>query len=500
MAVSAIDCAAMLPLSLAHVWRQLRRVACAGMAGISVAACAAAPAVPAADAGALPPSVDAALQRAGLPPGALSAVLVDVAGRAPARLAYQGDKALNPASVMKLVTTFAALDLLGPAFTWDTPVYLDAPPRDGRLRGNVYIQGQGDPTLVVERLWLLMQRLRAAGVTQIDGDIVLDRSAFELPAHDPAEFDGEPWRPYNVAPDALLLNFKAVAMDFRPDTAAGVARVRYLPPLAGVDLPASVPLAPAGAACGDWRAALRAEFAEAGRIAFGGVYPPACGAREWSVAPADPGGYAARAVAGMWREVGGQLTGRVRDGQVPAGLEPAFSGRSPPLAEVVRDINKHSNNVMTQQLLLTLGLRQGSQGSFEAARGVLARWWRRRLSDTEMPAVDNGAGLSREARISARALARMLQQAWAAPVMPEFVASLPVWGVDGTLRRRPGLAAGAAHLKTGSLRDVAAMAGYVLGASGRRYVLVAMVNHPNAAAARPALDALVDWAARDAGH
>ncbi|MBS0293432.1 MAG: D-alanyl-D-alanine carboxypeptidase/D-alanyl-D-alanine-endopeptidase [Proteobacteria bacterium] len=489
----------MLLPSLAPACRRLRRAARAGIAAVSLAACTAALAAAPAEVDALPPAVDAALQRAGLPPAALSAMLVEVAGRTPARLAYQGDKALNPASVMKLVTTFAALDLLGPAFTWETPVYLEAQPQGGRLRGNVYIQGQGDPTLVVERLWLLMQRLRASGIAQIDGDIVLDRTAFRLPAHDPAEFDGEPWRPYNAGPDALLLNYKAVLMDFQPDAAAGVAHLRYLPPLAGVDLPASVPLAGPDAACGDWRGALRADFADAARIAFEGAYPQACGAREWSVVPADPSGFAARAVAGMWREVGGQLTGRVRDGQVPAGLQPAFKIRSPALTEVVQAINKHSNNVMTQQLLLTLGLQLGGQGSFESARTVIARWWRERMGAADLPTVDNGAGLSREARITARALTRMLQQAWAAPVMPEFVASLPVWGVDGTLRRRPALAAGAAHLKTGSLRDVAAMAGYVLGASGRRYVLVAMVNHPNAAAARPALDALIDWAARDAG-
>ena len=477
-----------------------RRVAGALLVLTSLTACAAGPGArlaPATDAAALPPAVIAALQRARLPQDALAAVVVPVEGRAAPRLMHQADQALNPASVMKLVTTYAALDLLGPAFTWDTPVYLDTTPVAGRLRGNVYIQGRGDPKLVVERLWLLMRRLRALGIDAIDGDIVLDRSAFALPAHDAADFDGEPWRPYNAAPDALLLNYKAVAMGFTPDTAAGVAHVRYEPPLARLQLPTSVPLAPAGTACGDWRMGLQAELTHAERIAFQGAYPAACGAREWSVAPSDPSGYAARAVEGMWRELGGRLAGRVRDGQVPAGLQPAYSNPSPPLAEVVRDINKHSNNVMTQQLLLTLGLQKAGQGSFDAARGVLAQWWQERLGPTDQPVVDNGAGLSRAARLSPRALARMLQQAWASPVMPEFVASLPIVGVDGTLRRRPALVSGAAHLKSGSLRDVTALAGYVLAASGQRYVLVAMVNHPNAGAARPALDALSAWSAAD---
>lgn len=445
------------------------------------------------EAAALPPAVESALQRAKVPREALSAVVLPVDARQPQRLAYRADAAVNPASVMKLVTTYAALDLLGPAFTWDTPVYLDAAPQGGSLRGNVYIQGRGDPQLVVERLWLLLRRLRAMGVAVIQGDIVLDRSAFDLPAHDPALFDGEPWRPYNAAPDALLINYKTVAMAFVPDAATGQARVRYEPPLAGVALPATVALAPPGAACGDWRAALRADFSDPARIAFQGAYPAACGEREWPVAPADPGGYAARAVEGMWRELGGALTGRVRDGQVPAGLQPVFSNPSPPLSQVVRDINKYSNNVMTQQLLLTLGLHKGGAGRFDSARAVVGQWWRQRVGADDALVLDNGAGLSRDARLSPRALARMLQQAWASPVMPEFIASLPIAGVDGTLRRRQGQATGSAHLKTGALRDVAALAGYVHAANGQRYVLVAIVNHPNAAAARPAMDALVDW-------
>lgn len=488
----------MLFFPFAQARGRLRRLAWAALLAVCLPAGAQRPAAAPAEAAALPPAVEALLQRAKVPREALSALVVEVEGRQPPRLAYQAEAAVNPASVMKLVTTYAALDLLGPAFTWDTPVYLDAAPQGGSLRGNVYIKGQGDPKLVVERLWLLMRRLRAQGIDVILGDIVLDRSAFEVPAHDPALFDGEPWRPYNAAPDALLLNYKSVAMGFVPDVAAGVARVRYEPPLAQIDLPATVPLAAAGAACGDWRTGLRAEFSDAARIAFQGPYPAACGEREWSVAPADPRGYAARAVEGMWRELGGKLTGRVRDGQVPAGLQPAFSSVSPALSEVVRDINKYSNNVMTQQLFLTLGLQKGGVGRFDTARAVLAQWWRQRVGASEALVVDNGAGLSREARLTPRALGRLLQQAWASPVMPELMASLPIAGVDGTLRRRPGLAAaGSAHLKTGTLRDVTAMAGYVHAASGRRYVLVAIVNHPNAPAARPAVEALVDWALND---
>ena len=417
---------------------------------------------------------------------------------------------MNPASVMKLVTTFAALDLLGPAYTWSTPVYLDGTVQDGALRGNVYVRGQGDPALVLERLWLLLRRLQGQGVQVIVGDIVLDNTAFSVPAHDAAQFDGEPQRPYNAAPDALLVNFKSVAMGFVPDVAAGVAHVQFDPPLAGVQAPRQVPLAPAGTACGDWRAGLRAELLEPARWAFAGAYPAACGERSWNVAYADPARYAARAIEGLWREMGGKITGNVRSGSVPAHLSPAFSASSPQLAEVVRDINKYSNNVMAQQLFLTLGAqyRANAAGTGAApapatqdhARAALRQWWTARVgSSTALPDMDNGSGLSRDARASAASLARMLQAAWATPVMPELLASLPIAGIDGTLRRprlANGQSAGRAHLKTGSLEGVMALAGYVHADNGQRYVLVALVNHPNAQAARPALDALVEWAAK----
>lgn len=445
----------------------------------------------------LPAEVDAALVRARLPREALSVLVVDAqGGRQAPRLAHRAQVAMNPASVMKLVTTFAALDLLGPAYTWSTPVYIDGTVQGGSLKGNVYIQGQGDPKLVMERLWLLLRRLQGQGVQSIVGDIVLDRSAFDVPEHDAARFDGEPLRPYNAAPDALLLNYNAVAMTFVPDAAAGLARIQYDPPLAGVQRQATVPLAASGAECGDWRAALRAELIDPARTAFQGVYPAGCGDRVWAAAFPDARGFAGRAVEGMWRELGGKLTGTVREGAVPARLKPAFVATSPPLAEVVRDVNKYSNNVMAQQLFLTLALRRNGVATFEGARDTLRQWWQARLGDAEPPVPDNGAGLSREARISAQALARMLQVAWASPVMPELVASLPIAGVDGTLRRSQSRA-GAAHLKSGSLRDVMAVAGYVHAASGRRYVLVALVNHTQAGAARPVLDALVDWTARD---
>jgi D-alanyl-D-alanine carboxypeptidase/D-alanyl-D-alanine-endopeptidase (penicillin-binding protein 4) len=441
----------------------------------------------------LPPEVDAALARAKVPRDAVAVLLVDAQGQSAARLSHRANVPMNPASVMKLVTTFAALELLGPAYTWSTPVYVEGAVREGTLFGNVYVQGQGDPKLVLERLWLMLRRVQGLGIQTIAGDVVLDRSAFDVTQTDPSSFDGEPLRPYNAAPDALLINYKSVVMTLVPELSSNTARIQFDPPLAGVQMQATVPLLAGD--CGDYRGTLNANFSDANRIRFAGGYPASCGEKVWPVAYADPTSYASRAVQGMWQDMGGTLGGTVRIGQVPPALiagKPVFEVRSAPLSEVIRDINKYSNNVMAQQVFLTLGA-----GNFENARTVVQNWWRDRIGPQDVPVLDNGSGLSRSERISAHALGRLLQSAYASPLMPELMASLPITGVDGTLRRVTSRAAGSAHLKTGSLSDVVAVAGYVHAAGGKRYVLVALINHPNAKAARPAIDALVEWAARE---
>jgi D-alanyl-D-alanine carboxypeptidase/D-alanyl-D-alanine-endopeptidase (penicillin-binding protein 4) len=443
------------------------------------------------DIGQLPAEVQAALQRAKVPADNFHVMVVDTHMGSTPRLSHQAQVRVNPASLMKLATTTAALDTLGPAYVWRTPVYVDGPVRDGVLQGNLYIKGSGDPRLVVERVWLLMRRIQGLGIEKIQGDIVLDHSAFDVPARDAASFDGEPLRPYNAAPDALLINFKSLLIQFVPDRAANVARVQIEPPLAGVQYPAAVPMSQGD--CSDYRSALRADWSDPTRIRFAGNFPAVCGEKMWPIAYAAPQQFAPRAIAGMWLQLGGQLSGQVRDGSIPANLQPTFSVESATLAETIRDINKFSNNVMAQQLFLTLSQQQRGVGTFDASREVMQRWWRERVGG-DMPTFDNGSGLSREERISAQALARLLQVAWASPHMSELMSSLPVTGLDGTMKRSKAQAS--AHLKTGSLRDVAGVAGFVDTASGKRWVVVAILHHANAHAARPALDAMIDWAGK----
>jgi D-alanyl-D-alanine carboxypeptidase/D-alanyl-D-alanine-endopeptidase (penicillin-binding protein 4) len=451
----------------------------------------------------LPPSVKQALRQAQVPPEALSVLVQPLGDGAPrARLAHRDSEAMNPASVMKLFTTWAGLQLLGPDHVWRTRIYTEGRVHDGVLHGPLYVRGSGDPKLVLERAQALIEQVRAAGVQDIRGDVVLDNSVFEVsPRSEP--FDDEPLRPYNVAPDGLLMNFRSVIYTFTPDEASGRARVRSEPPLAGLEVPAEVPLI--AGPCGDWRSGLKADFGDALRPRFAGGYPSRCGERPWPVAFAAADQYAPRMFEALWRQAGGRLGGQVRWGRVPASAQALVQHDSLPLRQIVADINKMSNNVMAQQLFLSLSSEMGAPGRLQASRLRLSRWWRAGFADAPEPVIDNGSGLSREERSTARSIVRLLVQARRDPLGPVFSDSLAVAGVDGTVSRMAermpqSPLIGRAWLKTGSLRDVVSVAGYVQGESGQLYAVAAIINHPLAAQARPALDRLLDWTARDTGR
>jgi len=453
--------------------------------------CAAAPATAAGD---LPVPMARALAGSGIPADAVGLYVQEVG--APNRLlaAANAAQAFMPASTMKLVTTDAALELLGPTFSWRTEAYASGNLDGETLRGDLIIKGSGDPKLVVEKFWQFLRQIRAAGIREIHGNLLLDRSAFEDVAIDAAAFDDEPTRPYNVGPDALLLNYKTFGFRFAPDVAGGVVRVAVDPPLAGY--PVTAPKLAAGN-CDDWRGKLQPSVEPDG-ARFGGTYAAACGDQTWYLHPyrMTPTQYFGAVFRQLWSELGGRFDGEVRGGLVPADARLVASWDSVALPEVIRDINKYSNNVMARQLLLTLAadILKLPANPERGARAVKT-WLANKGIGADELVVDNGSGLSRSERIAPQTMGRMLVAAFRSPLMPEFVSSLPLAGYDGTMRRRliEQTVAGHAHIKTGSLRDVRAIAGYVLAASGRRYAVVCFINHPNAAQGVKAQDALLQW-------
>ncbi len=450
-----------------------------------------------ANAGDLPAPVAQALKHAGIPQAATALWVAEVEATRP-RLAVNARTALNPASTMKLVTTYAALDLLGPAYVWKTEAFASGALADGVLTGDLHLKGGGDPKLTYDQFGRLLRQIRARGIREIRGDLVLDRGAFASNGADPARFDAQPMRPYNVAPDALLLNFKAVTLQLIPDPANRKLIVAAEPAPANLDLINQVTLGN-GNGCGDWRERLRADVFSHGattRLVLTGVFPQHCGEQRWNIAVMDHPQFVLGVFRQLWAELGGSLTGDVRDGAVPADARAVAVSPSPTLAEVVRDINKFSNNVMARQLFLTLGMEAGRRPATEQDADAAIRSWldARGLGIPEL-VLENGSGLSRRERISAEGLGRVLQAAWRSSVMPELMASLPVTATDGTMKKRlkQNGVAGQAHIKTGSLEGVRSIAGYVLDKGGRRWIVVFFVNHAHAGGAQAAQDALLDW-------
>jgi D-alanyl-D-alanine carboxypeptidase/D-alanyl-D-alanine-endopeptidase (penicillin-binding protein 4) len=434
----------------------------------------------------LPEAVLKGLRDARVPTSAVSVVVQEAGARAPV-LSFNAGVTRNPASVMKLVTTYAALELLGPAYRWKTEAYADG--------DDVILKGTGDPKLNYESFWMLLRSLRGRGLREIRGDLVLDRSWYGPVMHE--LIDDETFRPYNVAPDALLVNFKSLRFVFWPEE----AKVRMLvePHFPGLELINALKIS--DGACPEGRAfrdLIQATFqSKPPRAAFTGYYPVSCGERELNVALHHPEDYVAAMVRTLWTEMGGTWSGRIREGTAGPNARLLYTHESAPLGEIVRDINKFSNNVMARQLYLTLAAERGGvPAQAEAAARAVAQWLMFKGIAAPELVIENGSGLSRNERASAATLMALLQAAWRSPVMPEFVASLPLVAADGTMKKRMQgePVSGNAHIKTGLLSDARAIGGYVIDRNERRLAVVMIANHPNAPYADTAFEALLAWA------
>jgi D-alanyl-D-alanine carboxypeptidase/D-alanyl-D-alanine-endopeptidase (penicillin-binding protein 4) len=503
----------------------------------------------------LPKAVRDELKRANIPLSSIGIVVRKEDAGSPL-LSLNAEQAMNPASTMKLLTTFAALEMLGPAYRWKTEVFLDGKLENGVLEGNLVFKGYGDPKLTVEQFWMWLRELRQRGLRDIHGDVVLDRSYFENINHDPAEFDKDPTRAYNVGPNALLLNFNALHLRLIPNSTSTNALLE--PDLSGYLLSNHVTtVARRPCSGGDNYTA----HLEERSIVLEGTIPADCGEVDEYFSLLPHGDYFYAVFSALWREMGGTLQGGVREGRAPLDQEPFSTHLSAPLSEVIRDINKFSNNIMARQVFLTLGTavpatahigesnpaqqlmpvedvialipdvgESTSPAVFQPltpiqenqpdgpSSGVLGavppplrvdppaasiprsiaamrQWLASEHMEFPELVLENGAGLSRKERISPQHLAELLQHASHSRYAAELEASLPILGMDGTMKKRfkDNEIAGYAHIKTGMLEGVKSIAGYVKTHSGKEWVVVFLINHPNAFLSQPAQDALIEW-------
>lgn len=438
----------------------------------------------------LPKSVRDELQRANIPRSGVSIVVQEARAKRPL-ISQNASLGVNPASTMKLLTTVVGLEMLGPAYRWKTEAYLDGKLENGVLHGNLIFKGYGDPKLAIEQFWLWLRELRQRGLREIRGDVVLDHRFFEPNNHDPAAFDNDPTRAYNVGANALLLNFNALHLRLTPNAAQTSALLE--PELPGYTVSNRITTNPQ-LPCNNGSDTFKARLEEH-NIVLEGAIPAGCGEIETYFSLLPHNDYFFAMFSALWKELGGTLQGKLREGSIPAN-QPAFSTHlSPPLSELIRDINKFSNNTMARQLFLTLGATESIPGNISSSTAAAQQWLNKQHLQFPELVLENGAGLSRTERISAQHLAEVLQHASRSPFSAELEASLPILGMDGTVKKRfkDSDIAGHAHLKTGTLEGVKSIAGYVHAKSGKQWIVVFIINHPNAKFGQAAQDALIEW-------
>jgi len=447
----------------------------------------------------LPEPVRKALAKNSIPETAIGVEVRPLTPGATPLVSEHSDLAMNPASTIKVLTTFAALEILGPAYRWKTEVWTTRPVKDGVLTGDLVIKGYGDPFLTTERFWLLLFELRQRGLRDIRGNLLVDNSYFAPIPGDPGDFDGRPHRVYNALPEALVLNFQSTRFNLAVDESNKQVRVAIAPPLSNLKVDNRLRLVNGKCKSSHYRPVLQVEDAgTSSTVVLTGTFAESCPTGDVYRLAATGAKQIYGAFEVLWSELGGEFAGRLQATTVPDTARLFFEMPSPPLAEIIRSMNKFSNNLMTRQLLLTLGSRRyGPPATPAKGRAAVRDWLTESGLDLRSLVLDNGSGLSRKARISAGDMATLLDAIFASPYMPELVSSLPIAAIDGTMRRRlrelP--VAGRAHIKTGSLNNVSAMAGYVLSQSGQRYSVVALINHKGVQSWQGKLvqDALLSW-------
>ena len=446
----------------------------------------------------LPVAIQDAIRASGLPQDSIAVWVSPVYSNTPLA-SLNEEKSMQPASVIKVITTAAALDLLKPNHFWNTDFTVKAAPdKKGTVRG-MTVRGTGDPHLMIERLWLIGQKLRSLGVRSIQGNIKLDRSAFDTEEVDQGAFDGASTRTYNVGPDALMVNLKTVSVTFQPVKDTNIARVRVTPELDGLQFPSAVKLSKGG--CGDWKKKLKVKYEKNGRVRFYGTYPASCGEKMWHMAQYEANDYFTRVFRKVLKNHGIVWNGKAVDGRAGPDDYLLLREYSEPLPFIVNWINKFSSNPMSRQLFLTLSSKPAGDdsvqesGTLDKSRKVVASWLENSVGvDSKTVYIDNGSGLSRQTAVTAQTLGRVLNYMYRSAHMPEFMSSLPAAGFDGTMKKWP-LAVGSAHVKTGFIKNVRTIAGYATDPDGNRFSVVVLVNNNPLDNAKQLTQDVLIWAA-----
>jgi D-alanyl-D-alanine carboxypeptidase/D-alanyl-D-alanine-endopeptidase (penicillin-binding protein 4) len=460
----------------------------------------------------LPDPVARLLAENGMTPNAVSALVLR---GDQVLVSHLAERPMQPASTMKLVTTLVSLEHLGPVFRGRTELLTNADVKNEVLKGDLVLRGGADADLSGEVLENMLRALHNAGIRRIEGKLVLDRSLFNPARSDIGlpPFDESPEAYYNVIPDALLINKNMLQIDMRSTDKR--MQLDMQPALSGVTISSNMKLVDAD--CAKWEDGWKLPHvvhldASKIKVVLEGSYPKNC-AKTNSINVLERDAYIDGLFRLKWKQLGGKLNGKTLAGTAPVDARLLAEHRARALPEVVRDTNKPSDNALARTLFLSLGALEADpllgsrplpvtsdQTTYTRADATIRNWMRAHGIDDSGFVIENGSGLSRIERISPLQMGSLLRAGLRSNWAPEFLASMPIAATDGTMRRRlnGSPAAGRARLKTGTLRNVVAVAGYVPDASGVQNVVVAMVNDELAGdgRGRAVVDALVDWVAK----
>lgn len=478
-----------------------------------------------------------ALELGNMRAGEVSVYVQDLESGA-VQVAHRADVPMNPASAMKLVTAFAAFRKLGEDYRWTTEFKSSASIEQGRLAGDLYWVGSGDPVFDQNSLLSMQQQLRERGVQAIGGQLVLDRSLWGK-VDNPADFAADAAETYMTAPDPHMTAYKVVWLKPQRDE-AGVLAWTSNPPLPEVRIDSSrLQIMPSENKSVAEKKAKRADSAEKqaktaqkpvnqdenravavaerkteapkcsapqrhihtvyqnGVLTVSGKLPEACLGHEIYANMLNTPTFAAKSFINHWREQGGTVSDGFTTGKAPENAHTLAVWHSKPLAQVLADMNKHSNNVIARTVFLKLGESADAAQALQAADAAVRAELAAAGVDASALVLENGSGLSRRERVSAQMLGEMLAAAYRSPFGKAFAAGLPQGG-EGTLKNRFSHTDGLLRLKTGTLKNVRALAGYWLGEKPK--VVVALVNSEQSDLYLKDLDYLVLQLAAEGGR
>ncbi len=480
----------------------------------------------------LPIDVERAISKSNIPKDAISisvkkVVPQDISGK-PFKSAevveWQEDIAMNPASTMKLLTSLAAMEILGPQYRWKTDIFTNGKIQAETLKGDLLVRGSGDPKLIPEEINKILNNLKDFGIKKIDGDLIFDRSAYDSSVKESSFSDGETTRSYNVLPDALLFAFNSFSFQFFPSVDSQYVIIKQTPRIANLKIDNNLRVV--DAPCNDWRRnismAINMEKNGSWLASFDGEFPNGCPTANWNVVASNSDDFLSQSIIAAWEDIGGRWVRKpkVKAAVMDNSFKPIVTHLGVPLHESIKDINKLSNNVMARQVLLTIALEKSGRPSNTSNGTKLVKEWLKKYQ-LDMPEliIENGSGLSRVERISPKHLNQVLLLGLNSSSRDYYVESLPIAGVDGTMKHRlldkfrkyvpkrsetealekntsslpSSIRKYGAYIKTGSLADVRSISGYVVSRTGHAYTVTSFINHKNASSGRGIHDALLTW-------